>query len=48
MNACKEKGECAVPLGDGTWKTVRAKFEELMKAEDKPVGADPGPAKEES
>jgi len=43
QNACKGKGECAVPLGEDAWKKARAKFEELMKAADKPVGAPPSP-----
>lgn len=45
-NACKGKGECAVPLGEDAWKKARARFEELMKAEGKEVGAAPDCPKE--
>lgn len=40
-NACKGKGECAVPLSDKAWANARARFEERMKAADKPFGEPP-------
>jgi hypothetical protein len=41
QNACAMKGECAVPLNDGTWKKARAAFEAAMKAKGNEVGAAP-------
>lgn len=41
QNACKGKGECAVPLSDETWAKARTRFEEKMKAADKPFGEPP-------
>ncbi|CAL1125483.1 unnamed protein product [Cladocopium goreaui] len=41
LNDCKGEGHCAVPLMASAWKTMRARFEEDMKAEGKEVGAAP-------
>lgn len=41
QNACKSKGECAVPLKDASWKKARARFEEVMKKAGKKVGPAP-------
>jgi hypothetical protein len=30
-NGCKGSGGCAVPLSEDTWKTLRARFEEVAK-----------------
>lgn len=40
-NACKAKGECAVPMSSKSWRKARARFEVLMKAEGKKVGPAP-------
>jgi hypothetical protein len=42
QNACKAKGECAVPLSKPTWENARAAFEKAMEAAGKQVG--PAPA----
>jgi hypothetical protein len=44
-NACKAKGECAVPLMGDTWEKARKRFEELMKEEGKKVGKAPAKPK---
>jgi hypothetical protein len=41
QNACKEQGECAVPLSPATWETARAAFEKAMAEAGKQVGAAP-------
>ncbi len=40
-NACKQQGECAVPLKDATWAKARKRFEELMKADGQKFGPAP-------
>lgn len=41
QNACKEQGQCAVPLGKDTWSIARKQFEQLMKATGKEFGKAP-------
>lgn len=41
QNACKEQGECAVPLSPATWENARATFEKAMADAGKEVGAAP-------
>jgi len=45
-NACKEKGECAVPLDKDAWKKARKRFEEIMTKEKKKFGDAPKPEKD--
>jgi hypothetical protein len=40
-NECKGMGSCEVPLNDKAWTKARKRFEELMKADGKKVGAAP-------
>jgi hypothetical protein len=47
-NACKEKGECSVPMHSSAWKKARARYEELMKAAGKKFGKAPSPKKSAS
>jgi hypothetical protein len=47
-NACKEKGECSVPLHSSAWKKARARYEELMKAGGKKFGSAPDAKKKAS
>ncbi|MBI1349419.1 hypothetical protein GC163_24395 [bacterium] len=41
QNTCSGKGHCAVPLKQSTWDLARKQFEQLMKDNDKMVGAAP-------
>jgi hypothetical protein len=47
-NACKEKGECSVPMHASAWKKARARYEELMKTAGKKFGKAPSPKKSAS
>ena len=44
-NACKQMGECAVPLKEKSWKTARKNFETAMKKAGKKFGDAPIPKK---
>lgn len=44
-NACKEMGECAVPLSEKSWKAARMNFETAMKKAGKKFGDAPKPKK---
>lgn len=43
-NDCKGQGHCAVPLMEGAWEKLRARFEEQMKAQMKEFGPAPAAA----
>lgn len=43
-NECKGQGHCAVPLMEGAWEKLRARFEEQMKTQMKEFGEAPAAA----